>query len=159
MTAPPSVLVLGIGNTLLADDGIGVLIAQEVAKRFQGDARITVCDGGTVGLALLPEIEDHEHLIVLDSARTGADPGAVCVVEDEAMDRLLAGIKKTAHEVQVSDLLAAAHLTGRMPKHRALVGVEPVEIGWGETPSAPVAAAIPTAMAAVDRLLEGWLDA
>lgn len=159
MTTAPSVLVLGIGNTLFADDGVGVLVAQEIANRFAGDARITVCDGGTIGLALLPDIEDHEHLIVVDSARVGAEAGSVCVVEDDAMDALLAGIKKTAHEVQVSDLLAACHLTGRMPKRRALVGVEPAVVGWGDGPSPVVQAAIPAAVAAVDTLLEGWLNA
>ncbi len=86
----------------------------------------------------------------------GVRPGEVRVFEGAEMERMLSGPKRTAHEVALADLIAAAKLTGREPRRKALIGIQPASTGWGLEPSAAVNAAIPCASAAVRRLLARW---
>ncbi len=148
-------LVLGIGNSLQADDGVGVHVIHELEKRCLPD-HITLCDGGTIGLSLLAEIEQCSALIVIDAMKLGAQPGTMRVFEGDEIERQLNSIKRTAHEVAVSDLLAAARLTGSLPEHRALIGIQPGRVGWGLEPEGPVAEAVPHACAAVLELSDKW---
>jgi hydrogenase maturation protease len=155
----PRTLLLGIGNTLLSDDGIGVhvITALEADADVRAAARLN--DGGTIGLALLGDIEDCEALIAVDAMQLDQPPGTLRVFTGEAMDLALAGRKRTAHEVALSDLLQAAALIGRRPSRRALVGIQPQSVDWGLVPTAEVAAAIPRACAAVAALLSDWRHA
>jgi hydrogenase maturation protease len=152
MRAP--VLILGIGNVLMRDDGAGVHAAQEFAQ--SAGKGIRVLDGGTLGLSLLPEVESCCALIVFDAANFGAKPGSVRTFSGDAMDAQLSGVKSTAHEVALSDLLGAADLLGRKPERRALIGVQPETIEWGLEPTAVVIAAIPAMRRAARELVERW---
>ena len=85
--APLRILVMGIGNTLLRDDGIGVHITESLraASASATDSRETAfefIDGGTIGLSLLPEIEDAEAVIVVDASELGDRPGTLRVFRD-----------------------------------------------------------------------------
>jgi len=149
-----AVLVLGIGNVLMRDDGAGVHAAQDFAQSVEEGVR--VLDGGTLGLSLLPEVESCSALIVFDAANFGAEPGAIRTFAGDAMDAQLSGVKSTAHEVALSDLLAAADLLGRKPERRALIGVQPETIEWGLEPTPSVASALPAMRRAAHELIEGW---
>lgn len=155
-----TVLVLGLGNTLLSDDGAGVHVVEALrgaASAFAGGSDdIVLRDGGTLGLALLPEIESADALIVVDAAAFSAEPGTVRVFEGAAMDAQLAGKRHTVHEVNLVDLMGAAELSGVRPRRRALVGIEPQSFEWGLSPTPPVAAALPVACAAVGALIREW---
>lgn len=150
------VLVLGLGNRLLTDDAAGPLAIDALAAEPGPDAGARWCDGGTIGLSLLPDIEDAAALIAIDAARFGAPPGTVRVFEGEAMDRQLGGRKTSAHEVALADLMAAAALGGRLPARRALVAVEPQSTELGLVPTVPVRAAVPLMCDAVRDLLRRW---
>ena len=149
-TAPP--LILALGNRLMTDDAAGPL----ALERVRPAGRAAIVDGGTCGLALLPAIEDAGALIVLDAAKLGRAPGVVTVLEGSALDAALAGVRSSAHEVALADLLDAARVTGRLPARRALVAIEPGRIGVGVAPTPEVAAALPRAAAEVHTLLERW---
>jgi hydrogenase maturation protease len=150
------VFVLGMGNRLLSDDGAGPAVITRLASGPARHSRVLYRDGGTAGLALLPEIEDASAFIAVDAAELGAPPGTVRVFEAEAMDGQLSGRKRTAHEVGLSDLLGAAALAGTLPVRRALVAIQPATVAWGTSPSPAVAKAIPAACAAVSALVEKW---
>ena len=132
------VLIMGIGNSLLQDDGVGVLVTEQLASTFDQDPRIRCLDGGTLGLSLLPDIEGVPNLIVIDAAELGAEPGAIRVFRNEEMDRQLAGRKTTVHEVALADLLAAAEMSGFQPAERALVAIQPASTEWGLEPTPSV---------------------
>lgn len=149
-----SVLVLGLGNRLLCDDAAGPLAVDALAASCEGAAAFR--DGGTIGLSLLPQIEDAAAFIAVDAALFGAEPGTVRVFEGAAMDEQLGGRKRSAHEVALFDLMAAAALNGRLPVRRALVAVEPASTALGLEPTAAVAAAIPRLCSAVTELLSRW---
>jgi hydrogenase maturation protease len=162
MTNP--VLVLGLGSRLLGDDAAGPLTIDSLAARVRDPAgeaparSIVLQDGGTIGLGLLPAIEDASALIAVDAARFGAPAGTVRVFEGEALERLLGGRKSSAHEVTLADLVGAAALRGTLPAQCALVAVEPACTQPGLAPSAAVAAAIPRLCEAVHGVLRRWSE-
>lgn len=152
-------LVLGIGNTLLTDEGAGIHTLSYLQEHHPGLPGVEYMDGGTLSFTLAIPIEEADSLIVIDAARMDSAPGTVRVFEGEEMDRYLNSGKRTPHEVSISDLLAMALLRGRFPANRALVGIEPESLDWGQTPSPAVARSIPAAAAAVTSLLGRWGDA
>ena len=151
-----STLVLGIGNTLLSDEGVGVHVVRHLATHHQDLPDVELLDGGTLSFTLAEAIARHQSLLVVDAARLGEPPGAVRCLEGEAMERYLAGSRGSVHEVGLSDLFDIARLSDTLPPQRALIGIQPAHIGWGEAPSAPVAAAIPVAARQALELLRRW---
>jgi hydrogenase maturation protease len=150
-------LILGIGNTLLQDEGAGVhairMLAEQAAQR--GD--IELMDGGTLSFSLAGAIEDAEQLIVIDSAQYGGAPGTTKLFIGEQMDEFIGGNRKlSVHEVSLIDLMMIARLAEQLPRRRALIGIQPQTIDWGEMPSPPVAAAIRQACDQAMQLIEEW---
>ncbi|MDX1380066.1 MAG: hydrogenase maturation protease [Xanthomonadales bacterium] len=168
VTIRSGILVLGVGNTLLQDDGAGVhviealsttcrhLLPAGAASSDPAAADIELVDAGTIGLALLPAVEAAAALIVVDAAVLGRAPGSLAVFRDRDIDRLLAGRRRSVHEVALADLFAAAALRGRLPARRALVAIQPGCTDWGLQPTPAVEAALPGACAAVADLLREW---
>lgn len=156
MAAGGNILVLGLGNTLLSDDGIGVHVVEALRAEYAERADIDFRDGGTLGLALLPDVESSSALILVDAAEVGASAGDVRCYVGPDMDARLLGKKRTAHEVAAADLLDAAALTGMRPERRALVAVQPASTEWGLAPTPPVQSAIPLACDAVRALIAEW---
>ncbi len=157
--AAPSTLILGIGNILLTDDGIGVHVVHALqAMEREGAMTYSVHlrDGGTIGLALLAEIQDCDAMIALDAMELGAAPGTVRSFEGAAMDAQLGGNKRTAHEVALADLMMAAQLAGYAPVRRALIGIQPGSTLWGLTPTDAVSQAVPQACDIVVSLIGRW---
>jgi hydrogenase maturation protease len=149
-------LLLGIGNSLLQDDGAGIHVIEALRDSAALAPSIRLRDGGTIGLALLADIEDCTALIAVDAMELGEAPGTVQTFTGPAMDAQLGGKKRTAHEVALADLLQAAELIGAKPVRRALVGIQPQSTEWGLLPTDPVQAAIPAACAAITSLLAEW---
>ena len=149
-------LVLGLGNAVLTDDGVGI----HVVRRLGADAGlprgVTLRDGGTIGLGLLPEIADADALIVVDAAELHAAPGAVEVFEGAEMDAWVGRCKGSVHEIALSDVMTAAALSGSRPERRALIAIQPEILSWGTEPTDAVAAAIPDACAAIAGLVDKW---
>jgi len=152
------ILVMGLGNTLLTDDGIGphviAALGQVSAKR--NTAQVALIDGGTLGLSLLPEIEAATALIVVDAASFGGAPGEVRVFDEAAMDAQLGAAKTSAHALALADLIGAATLSGCLPARRALVGIAPKSVSWGLEPSPEVAASIPLACEKIEGIIGRW---
>lgn len=149
-------LVLGVGNPLMSDDGVGQRLLAELASLQPPLSGVDYVDAGTLGFLLLPRIEDCAALLVLDAARLGGAPGEVREFNGSGMDEFLKSASCSVHEIGMRDLLDAARLTATLPAWRALVGVQPGRVDWGETLSPPVAAAIPAAAALARGILERW---
>jgi hydrogenase maturation protease len=149
-------LILGIGNTLLSDEGLGVHLLEYLREHHANQPGITYLDGGTLSFTLAPEIEDCDNLIVLDAAQFDEVPGTVKLLVGAEMDRFLGQGKRSVHEVGLVDLMTIARLQDRLPRNRALLGVQPAEFGWGEAPSDTVSRVIPQAASQVIELLYKW---
>jgi hydrogenase maturation protease len=148
------ILILGLGNVLMCDDGAGVHALRDFAPPERSHAALR--DGGTLGLTLLPEVEACSGLIVFDAAMMGAAPGEVRRFVGAQMDAQLSGRKTSVHELALADLLAAADLLGAKPERRALIGVQPQRVDWGLEPTAAVAAALPAMRAAACEIIGSW---
>jgi hydrogenase maturation protease len=150
-----TIAVVGIGNSLLTDDGVGIHALERFAENNTNNDVICI-DGGTVGLALLDRLSGLDGLVALDAMKLGQRAGTVTVLEGEAMDEHLRNQHGSVHEVGLSDLLDALRLRGDLPDRRALVGVEPAEMDWGTWPTLAVAAALPEVTAEARRLVRKW---
>jgi hydrogenase maturation protease len=150
-------LVLGIGNTLLTDEGVGVHVLKALEPMLAGCSDVTLLDGGTLSFTLAGPIEEADALIVVDAANIKSEPGEWALLEGEAMDAfLMSNRKSTVHEVGLTDLRAIAILAGHWPDKRAMLAIRPGIVDWGEYPTPAVAAAIPPVCAAIKELIREW---
>ena len=152
-------VVLGLGNSLLRDEGVGVVAMNVLRVRHGESEGLAFVDGGTLSFTLAGIIAETEALIVLDAAELGEAPGSVRCWIGEAMDRYLGSSRqRSVHEVALLDLMALALLEDRLPQRRALIAVQPGTIAWGETLSPAVAAAVATMCEQASALIERWRD-
>jgi len=153
-------LVLGIGNTLLTDEGIGVHVLDSVEKHESHVFdEVTTMDGGTLSFTLAGAIENCQKLIVIDAAELKSDPGTVRVFENSDMDSYItSGNKRSVHEVTLADVMSITLLSGKLPEKRALVGIQPADIDWGDAPTEAVSAAIPVAVSEIESILKRWSE-
>lgn len=149
-------LVLGVGNTILTDEGVGPWVVERLRALNPQVPGVTWMDGGTLSFSIAASVEDAEYLIVVDATELNAEPGTVRVFVDEEMDKMLGGHGRSIHEVGLMDLVNMARLTERLPRRRALVGIQPEIVDWGTEPSPAVGAAMAEAARAVATLIESW---
>ena len=150
-------LVLGIGNTLLTDEGVGVHVLQALEPQLAHCPDVTLLDGGTLSFTLAGPIEEADALIVVDAANIKSRPGDWILLAGEEMDTfLMSNRKASVHEVGLTDLRAIAILAGHWPEKRAMLAIQPQTIDWGEQPTPAVAAAIAPACAAIHDLIQEW---
>jgi len=155
---PP--LVIGIGNILLRDEGVGVRVVTALADEA-ADGQLDVppgtrfVDGGTLGLELLPMIEGAASLILVDAVNLRRPAGSVAVLRGNTIEGTLAG-HVSPHQVGIADLVAAARLLGVLPEAVSLVGIQPAELDIGLELTPAVASALRSAMALVCAELRSW---
>jgi hydrogenase maturation protease len=148
------ILVLGIGNTLLTDEGVGIVAMLQLQTQFGARDDMEFLDGGTLSFTLAVPISECDALLVIDAAELGAAPGTVRSFEGEAMDQFLgANRKSSVHEVGLLDLMSISLLTGHWPAQRALIGVQPAFVGWGEALMPEVAAGLPEVCAVATEIV------
>lgn len=124
------VLVLGIGNLIMSDDGVGVRVVQELKRSYRFPENVMVVDGGTLGLDLLPMLENATHLILVDAVEIGEKPGTLIRLIGEELPVALE-TKLSPHQMGLKDLLAVSELMGHSPGEMVLIGVQPSSIEMG----------------------------
>lgn len=150
-----AILVLGLGNTIMSDDGFGVRAVAALSSRYRFPPAVRLLDGGTLGLDLLPHLEGVERLLIIDALEMQAAPGAVFRLDGEEVPRAFAG-KLSVHQMGVQDLLAVAELMGHLPSELVVWGVQPECIEMGTELTATVEAAIEPVVAGVIEELRRW---
>jgi hydrogenase maturation protease len=152
--SPPPILVLGLGNVLLEDDGAGPALLTLLATSHGPNHLVEFVDGGTQGLALLGYLSNRQAVLILDAVALGGKPGSVHVREDAQVLDLGSSRARTAHEGNAGELLRVAALLGDLPDHVILVGVEPKSIRTGLGLSPDVQASLPAALREAQGRLE-----
>lgn len=150
-------LILGIGNTLLSDEGAGIHLLDYMRSHYPDLPHVDYLDGGTLSFTLAPYIEQADNLIVVDAAELSSPPGTVKVLAGQQMDRFASRTSRSVHEVSLGDLLAIARLTDGLPENRALVAIQPAVVDWGHDLTRPVQQALPLAADYVISLMRAWL--
>lgn len=156
-------VILGIGNPLLSDEGVGVhavrWLDDNIDEHQKHQLNIDFVDGGTIGFALSGLIGDADQIVIIDAAELHSEPGTIRVFTGEGMDQFLGQRQSLAvHEVSLLDVLSVVLLEDRLPVKRAIIGIQPASLEWGETPTEPVARSIPEACHAALDLVRGWLQ-
>jgi len=153
-------LILGIGNTLLSDEGVGVIAMQTLQRTLGHRPDLEFLDGGTLSFTLAVPIAECDALIVLDAAMIEGPTGSVACFEGDAMDRFLGENRKASvHEVGLIDLMTIARLTDHWPTRRALIGIRPEKIDWGEALTPAVASGVRYMCQQAEGLLDQWCTA
>jgi hydrogenase maturation protease len=133
-----NILVMGIGNLLLQDEGAGVRVVEEFERRFEIPECVELLDGGTSGIELLRYIQGKNVLILIDVVRNGDPCGTITRFEGDDVPALFQN-KISPHQLGISDLLATARLTDTMPEKVVLFGIEPKSMDTGLELTAEVA--------------------
>jgi len=152
-----NVLILGIGNPLLSDDGAGVVCLAMLRRDHPPGDGVVYHEAGALDLSFVSSLTCCQRLLVLDAGRMGDEPGSVRLLEGEAMDRMLACRGRTAHEIGLADLLDLARLAGwKPPAEHALIAIEPASLEWGTRLTPQVAAAVPIAARLAMEVVKRW---
>lgn len=142
MPEDASLLILGLGNVLCRDDGLGVAAIQRLQRTHEAPTGVHVLDGGTLGLSLLPCMQDADQIILVDAIATDEAPGTPVRLEGHDVGAAVRH-RLSPHQIGVADLIDALCLVGRRQARLVLVGVVPESIGLGFGLSPPVEAALP----------------
>lgn len=157
MPDPAKYVVLGLGNTLHSDDGVG----PRAIEKLKNDARVpedvTLIEGGTLGLELLTYVWDCSYLLVLDAVDFGQPPGTLVRMSGEELNTLPG--KGSVHQLGVADLLVALRVLARQQPTVVLLGVQPATTDWGTELSPPVEATLDSLVDAARTELYGRIQA
>ena len=153
--SPAKTLILGVGNLLLSDEGVGLRVVERLAATYELPPGVQTLDGGTLGLDLLYYLEDVENLLIVDAVEMGKEPGTLLRLEGDEVPSFLS-IKMSPHQIGIPDMLFAAKLKGLYPRNVVLWGVQPATLDTGLELSPAVVAQVDTLVSKVVKQLEQW---
>ncbi len=153
MNAGRRVVVLGVGNVLLGDEGVGVHVVRELEKRDLPEG-VRPIDGGTGGFNLIGIIAEADTLIVVDTLSSDAEPGSIFRFTPDEVRQPGGSRHTSVHDIGLLDALELAAMSGYEPD-TVIFGVVPERIDWGMELSAPVKEALPRVLAAVIQEIDG----
>lgn len=149
-------MVVGVGNSILSDDGVGVHAARLLQVDPRVPAGVIVLDGGTLGLELIPYVSGASRLLLLDAMDAGETPGTAFRLAGEQLWNLPGGTN--VHQLGVSDLLATLPLVSDALREVILLAVQPASIDWGTELTPAVRAALGQMVDAAVAELRRWSD-
>jgi hydrogenase maturation protease len=150
-------LVLGIGNLLWADEGFGVRAVAALNEGWRFPESVTLMDGGTQGLYLLPHVQGARRILVFDAIDYGLEPGSIQVVRDGDIPAYLGVGKMSLHQTSFQEVLQFAQLLGQVPESAVLVGVQPQVLkDFGGSLTEVVRAKLPEVLAIGLEVLASW---
>ena len=152
-----STVVPGVGNSLLSDEGVGIHVKRHLNENHSDLPNTDIVDAGALSFTLAGIIEDADNLIVVDAIQLNDKPEGVRTFVGEAIDSFLSNqTRRSVHEVDLIDLLSIARLANHLPVNRALIGIQPQKIDWGEIPTEENRAAIPVAGQQAINFIQEW---
>jgi hydrogenase maturation protease len=151
-----SILVLGLGNPLLGDDGAGLVALEQLEQAMGPQGGLEFVDGGTQGVYLLPYLENREKLLILDAVDFGERPGQVGTFDPMCIP-LGVGPKLSPHQAGFEEVLGLLELLGHVPKESVLLGVQPKSLRLGDPLSEEVRLGLSKVLEKAIGVLQGWL--
>lgn len=148
-------VVLGIGNILNRDEGLGVRALDLLTQQVGPVADVEYVDGGVMGLSLLPLVEECQHLLVLDAIDAGVEPGEFIEMSGPEL-RLFSGVKMSEHQITFQEVLGLAAIRDKLPPHLHLLGAQPTDVSIGLDISPGVAKTLPRIVGRAAAVLRDW---
>ncbi len=149
------IVVLGLGNLLRRDEGLGIRAMERLRVCYTLPETVQLVDGGTLGLELLSYLEGTERVLILDAALTNGPPGTLLRLGGEQVPSFF-GLRSSAHEIALADLLAVMKLRGTQPHELVVWGMQPAALELGWELSEPIASHLDALVAAAATELERW---
>jgi hydrogenase maturation protease len=140
------IVVLGIGNILLSDEGVGVRVVEKLEAEYIVPPEVEIIDGGTCGMEMLDQLEDLDGLIVVDCVRHGQPPATPVLLKGDQVP-VFFKTKLSPHQISLSDVLASLELTDTAPKTTVIIGIQPASMSLGMELTPEVAARVPELLA------------
>jgi hydrogenase maturation protease len=152
-----AIVVLGIGNLLWADEGFGVRCVESLQAQWDFAPNVSLVDGGTQGLYLIPQVNAARRLLIFDAVDYGLTPGTLKLVEDDEVPRFMGAKKMSLHQTGFQEVLMLAQFTGRYPAQVLLIGCQPADLeDFGGSLRPPVRQALDRAVALAVERLTAW---
>ena len=155
MTETKRKVVLGLGNLLNRDEGLGVQALKRLDARLGEQPQLELLDGGVLGLNLLMIVEECSHLLILDSVNAGRPAGTLIELRKEQIP-LYTGVKLSQHQVTFQEVLGLANVRGYLPEHLHLIGIQPEDLSIGLDLSQVVERVLPDMVDRAILVLKGW---
>lgn len=152
------ITILGIGNTLFQDEGVGIHVLPLLEEMFQGDPDIEIVEGLTDGMKLLGPVEDANYLIVIDAINAGVKGGELITLVGDEIPAYF-GIKMSIHQLGFQEVLFAAKLRDRYPEHIVMFGMQPCTLELGLELTEVNQSKLPELADLVGRQVKQWRDA
>lgn len=149
------ITILGIGNTLYTDEGLGVYALSSLEEIYRTDNQVNIVDGSTDGMSLLGPVEDTDYLIVIDAINAGKDGGTIIELRGDDIPAYY-GIKMSIHQLGFQEVLLASKLRERYPKHIVMFGMQPTSLELGIGLSETNEAKLPELVKVVEQQVTAW---
>ncbi len=150
-----NIKIIGIGNTLFSDEGVGVHLLEYLRKVIPENENLEIIEGATDGIKLLQPVEESDYLILLDAVNAGKEPGTVITLKNEEIPKYF-GVKMSVHQLGLQDVLNAASIRDNLPKEMYLFGVQPESLELGLELTECVSKNIPELVELVVNQVETW---
>jgi len=152
---PNRKIILGLGNTLNKDEGLGVHALKAIELLLGEIEGLEFVDGGVLGLNLLPWVEESSHLLVLDAINARKEPGSVIELTGDQIP-MYTGIKMSDHQITFQEVLGLAKFREKLPPNLHLIGAQPVDIAIGLDLSPQIDSIIPEIVTRAENQLSDW---
>lgn len=149
------ITILGIGNTLYTDEGLGVHALSALEEKYGMDKQVELVDGSTDGMSLLGPVEDTDYLIVIDAINAGKEGGHIIELQGNDIPAYY-GIKMSIHQLGFQEVLLAAKLREKYPKNIVMIGMQPTSLELGIGLSETNEAQLPALIKLVDQQVNKW---
>jgi len=150
-----SVAIIGLGNILLRDEGVGVHVINKLRHEYEIPPSVRLIDGGTMGLDLLPFIEESEKVLIIDAVDFKKEPGTIEIIEGERIPGFLSS-KLSVHQIGLADVMFAMRLRGRAPSEMCVIGIQPESVETGIGLSEKIDSCITPLIGKVREKLMSW---
>lgn len=154
-TDPSDVLLIGWGNLLLGDEGVGVHVLRRLEADYRFEPTVMLVDGGTSGMDLLPLFADYRRILMIDAIALDRPPGFIAVIRDDEIRAVLSE-KLSVHHLGVTDVLAMTKLLDYPPSEIVLIGIVPERMELDLALSPTLCAALPDVIEQAGAILRDW---
>jgi len=154
----PDALIIGVGNMLWADEGFGVRAVEAFGADYVLPDSVDIMDGGTTGLALIPDLAAAKRILIFDAVDFDAEPGSLVIVRGDDVPKFAAGKKVSLHQTSMMEVLSLAEvLADGPPDDIVLIGCQPQDMeDYGGGLTAAVAAQVGPALEAAYVVMRDW---
>ncbi|WP_458413773.1 HyaD/HybD family hydrogenase maturation endopeptidase [Schinkia sp. CFF1] len=149
------ITILGIGNTLYSDEGVGIHVLPLLRKAFANFENVEIIEGATDGMRLLGPVEEAEYLLIIDAINAGKEGGTIITIRNDDIPQYF-GVKMSIHQLGFQEVLFASRIRNKLPIEMVMIGVQPESLALGVELTQTVQDALPNLVHSVEEQVKMW---